>query len=134
MEWKASKSKALSKFLHKIIDHNKKFVQYPYLLSDRDDSQYWRDIARGNDVIQEVSDYADSFRMDRWCEQGETKFNRFNLISMILGYEKTYANKLEDISVADVEDYTFFKGMSKKFYEHLIRNNQTVDQYIESIK
>ena len=134
MEWNASKSKALSKFLHKIIDHNKKFVQYHYLLSDRDDSQYWKDIARGNDVIQEVSDYADSFRMDRWCEQGETKFNRFNLISMILGYEKTYANKLEDISVADVEDYTFFKGMSKKFYEHLIRNNQTVDQYIESIK
>ena len=45
------------------------------------------------------------------------------IISMILGYEKTYANKLEDISVADVEDYTSPKGMSKKFYEHSIRNN-----------
>ena len=52
---------------------------------------------------------------------------------MILGYEKTYANKLEDISVADVEDYTSPKGMSKKFYEHLYVTN-LVDQHIELTK
>ena len=53
----------------------------------------------------EVSDYADASKKDRWCEQGETKFNRFNLISMLLGYEKTYSNTLEDISAEDIEDY-----------------------------
>lgn len=131
--WNASKSKALSKFLHRIIDHNKRFVYYHYTLSERQDTQYWRDIAQGQDAVQEVSDYADAFKKDRWCEQGETKFNRFNLISMLLGYEKTYANTLEDISAEDIEDYEFFKGMSKKHYEHLIRNNLTVNEYIDKI-
>jgi len=131
--WNATKSKALSKFMHKMIDHNKRFVYYHYIMSERNDSEYWRAIAQGHNAVQEVSDYADSFRSDRWCEQGETKFNRFNLISMILGFEKTYSNKLEDISVEDIEDYKFFKNMSKKHYEHLIRNNLTVPEYIAKI-
>ncbi|OUX06148.1 MAG: hypothetical protein CBE00_08375 [Planctomycetaceae bacterium TMED240] len=131
--WNASKSKALSRFMHRIIDHNKRFVYYHYILSERQDSEYWRNISQGHDAVQEVCDYADSFKSDRWCEQGETKFNRFNLISMILGFEKTYCNELEDISAEDIEDYEFFKGMSKKHYEHLIRNNLTVDEYIDKI-
>ena len=94
--------------MHRIIDLNKRFV-YNYISSERQDSEYWRNIAQGHDAVQEVCDYADSFRMDRWCEQGETKFNRFNPISMIMGFEKTYCNEVEDISVEDAEDYVFFK-------------------------
>ena len=131
--WNPSKAKVLSKFMHKIIDHNKRFVYYHYTLSERNDTQYWKDIAQGHKAVQEVSDYADSFKTDRWCEQGETKFNRFNLISMLLGYKKTYANELMDLTVEDAEDYAFFKSMSKDFYTHLIRNNLTVNEYIEKI-
>lgn len=132
--WNSSKAKVLSKFMHKIIDHNKRFVYYHYTLSERNDTQYWKDIAQGHKAVQEVSDYADSFKTDRWCEQGETKFNRFNLISMLLGYKKTYANELMDLTVEDAEDYVFFKKMSKDFYTHLIRNNLTVNEYIDRIK
>ena len=38
-----------------------------------------------------------------------------------------------DEMLEDVEDYVFFKNMSKKHYEHLIRNNLTVDEYINKI-
>ena len=48
---------------------------------------------------------------DRWCEQGETKFNRFNFRSRLLGYEKTYSNTLEDISAEDIEDYESLWGV-----------------------
>ena len=133
--WSSQKSQVLSKFLHRLIDHNKKFVYYHYMLSERNDSQYWRDIARGHDpaTAQEISDYADSFRKDRWCEQGETKFNRFNLISMMMGYNKRYTNELEDITPDEMEQYKCWVSHARTQQELLVKNNCTVDQWIRRI-
>ena len=105
------------------------------MLSERNDSQYWKDIARGHNqaTAQEVSDYADSFRKDKWCQQGETKFNRFNLISMMMGYEKRYTNELEDITQDEMEQYKCWVSHARTQQELLIKNNHTVDQWIQRI-
>lgn len=127
--WNSIKSKSLTKFMNRVIDHNKKFVEFHYRLSDRKDTVYWQSVAQGKDAVKELCDYTDSFKTDRWCEPGDTKFNQFNLISLLFGFDKEFTNDIENIDKVLLENYEHYVNSMRQHYLFLIRNNLTIKEY-----
>ena len=125
--------KAHDKVMQKFILHTKHFVHMHYRLSERNDTSYWREVGNDPNVVQELCDYADTFKNARWCETGDTKFNQFNLISLLFGYEKDYVNEIEKIDDELLENYNHYTKAMMEHYLFLIRNNLTVEQYLNSL-
>ena len=125
--------KAHDKVMQKFILHTKHFVHMHNRLSERNDTSYWREVGNDPNVVQELCDYADTFKNARWCETGDTKFNQFNLISLLFGYEKDYVNEIEKIDDELLENYNHYTKAMMEHYLFLIRNNLTVEQYLNSL-
>ena len=135
--WNNKKSEAHNRIMHKFIEHIKCFVHMHYRLSERTDTSYWREVGNDPVAVQELCDYikvleASTF-LERFLDKGETFFNRFNWVSLLLGFNKKYLNELHDISDDDIENYLHYTKMIIENYKHIIRNNLTIKEKLDNI-
>ncbi len=133
-EFKIDKTiRVLDRVMRRFINHTKRFVHMHYALSDRDDSQYWRDVGGNKDAIKDTCDYIDVLSRGSWVNKGETLFNQWNWTSMLLGYNKRYTNNLPEISDQQMDNYHHYTKAIIDNYKHMLRNNMTIGEYLDFI-
>lgn len=132
-EWDQKLSQIHSTRVRQFIDHIKKFVHFHYRLSERTDTPYWKSFNNDPTAVKELSDYIDILHKMKWVNHGETSLNQFNWVSMLLGFEKQYANKLSKIDDIEMENYLHYTEMLVANYKHLTNNNLTVEEVLQHI-
>ena len=125
--------KVHNRVMRKFIEHTRRFVYMHYALSERDDTQYWRDVANKPSAVQDVCDYIDILSTGTWVNKGETLLNQWNWTSMLLGYDKQYTNELPDITSEQMENYQHYTDLLIQNYKHISRNNITMSDYLDQI-
>lgn len=125
--------KVHNRVMRKFIEHTRRFVHMHYALSERDDTQYWRDVANKPSAVQDVCDYIDILSTGTWVNKGETLLNQWNWTSMLLGYDKQYTNELPDITSEQMENYQHYTDLLIQNYKHISRNNITMSDYLDQI-
>jgi len=131
--WDADMARAYSKTMINFVDHNKKFIHYHYKLSSRNDTPYWQSVANKPNAVKEVCDIADDLFDRPWTSFGETSYNQWNWIAMLLGFDKTYVNDLPVLDQSKMERYLFYTDMLKSHYEFLTKDNIPIKEYLEMI-
>jgi tryptophan halogenase len=119
--WSAKTSSIHDRIMKRFIDHTKKFVLYHYRLSERIDTPYWRSVGNDPTAVQEVSDYIDILASSKWVGKGDTLLNQWNWVSMLLGFNKKYTNKLK--SDVDIDDYLLYNKTLIYHYQSLVGQN-----------
>ena len=104
-----------------------------YRLSERTDTPYWREVGNDPIAVQELCDYIKVLETSTFLNKGETLLNQFNWVSLLLGYNKKYLNKLPDISDEDIENYLHYTKMIIENYKHTTRNNLTIKERLAYI-
>lgn len=118
--------------MSRFLSHMKEFVRNHYALSSRRDNDYWRDVTNDQSV-QYVSDVIARTKGRRWLNSGETAYNQFNWASMLLGYEKTYANPLAKIEPRRIKEYLDYSNELIVNYERLLKDNITIEQFLREV-
>jgi tryptophan halogenase len=130
--WDDRSARMLNTMMAQFLDNTKSFVGYHYQLSERIDTDYWRD-QKNPDVIQEVNDIISSKLRSPMLQKGQTSINKFNWTSLLIGFNKPFNNRLEDISQEHIENYLFFVKQAEENYKFLVRNNPLNEQIIKTI-
>ena len=131
--WNSKKTKVHNRIIQKFIDHTRRFVHMHYRLSERTDTPYWREVGNDPIAVQELCDYIKVLETSTFLNKGETLLNQFNWVSLLLGYNKKYLNKLPDISDEDIENYLHYTKMIIENYKHTTRNNLTIKERLAYI-
>lgn len=132
-KWDDRMARLMSRTVTKFIDHNRNFIYHHYRLSQRDDTEYWRQVANHTGAAQEVSDYADSLASIPWVGSGETVYNQWNWISMLLHFDRSYANCLPKIDAVALERYEFYSQQLINNYEFMLQHNMPIREFLELI-
>jgi tryptophan halogenase len=132
-EWTAKTAEIHSRIMIQFIDHTKKFVQYHYKISERDDTPYWREVANKPNAVQELCDYIDVLSKGKWLSKGETLLNQWNWTSMMLGFEKKYMNQIPDIESSRIDEYVHYTDLLIKNYEFIVGKNIPLKEMLKRI-
>jgi len=122
-----------SRVMKQFIDHTKRFVHFHYMLSERNDTPYWREVANKPGAVQELSDYIDVLSKGKWLSKGETLLNQWNWVSMMLGFDKPYVNQLPEIEESRIEEYLHYTDLLIKNSEFLMRKNITIKDFLDMV-
>jgi len=130
--WDNRSAKMLHTVMSQFLDNTKSFVGYHYQLSERDDTDYWKDQKNPN-AIQEVSDIISSKLRGPMLQKGETALNKFNWTSLLLGFDKKFNNSLSEITPEQIENYQHFCSQSESNYKFITRNNRRNEEILKQI-
>ncbi len=131
-DWSPRSSKVLASVMEKFLENTKNFIKYHYQLSDRTDTDYWMQYKNAN-AVQEVCDIIDErLKMD-WLNKGETLLNGWNWTSMLVGFDKSYINKLPLLTERQLESYQHFTNMLIENYKFLTKDNIKIQDRLEKI-
>jgi hypothetical protein len=118
--------------MSRFLTHMKEFIVNHYRLSSRRDTQYWRDVT-DEQSVKAVSDVIARTKGRRWLNSGETAYNQFNWASMLLGYDKTYANPVAEIAPDRMQEYLEYTQQLIANYERLLRNNIPIAEFLHEV-
>ena len=130
-DWNEKSSRLLNSIMTKFMDNTKQFVKYHYQLSDRTED-YWMQYKNEN-AVSEVNDVISNSLTGPWPLRGETLINKFNWISMLIGYDKPFDNKLRNITDEQLENYLHFSKISQENYKFITRNNLSNEEILRKI-
>ena len=108
------------------------FVEYHYQLSERTDTDYWRD-QKNPHAVQEVNDIISSKLRGPMLQKGETALNKFNWTSLLLGFDKEFNNSLSEITPEQIENYQHFCSQAESNYKFITRNNLKNEEILKQI-
>ena len=75
----------LDRVMSRFINHTKEFVRYHYVLTQREDSEWWE---YWGSLPNKIEDYfQESLKQKRYCKKNDTLINHYNIASMMVGYE-----------------------------------------------
>ena len=130
--WNDKSARTLHSVMSRFLDNTRSFVGYHYLLSDREDTDYWRSYEKVN-AVQEVNDIITSKLRGPRLQKGETLLNKFNWASLLVGFEKPFTNRLEDIPTEQMENYSMFCKLAQENYKFVTRNNPSNESILKQI-
>ena len=68
-----------------------------------------------------------------WVHHGETNLNLYNWVSMLVGYDKPYINKLPNLTRSQINDYKFYTQQLISNYNYLYKNNISIKDRLNYI-
>ena len=120
--WNTQASRTFSTIMTQFLENTKNFVKYHYQLSNRDDTEYWRNY-KNPSAVTEVNNIIHEKLQLSWPLKGQTLINKFNWASMLIGYNKPYTNTLHDIDPVLLENYQSYVELLQQNYKFITRNN-----------
>tara|TARA_Y100000592_G_C5476229_1_gene322428 strand:- start:1847 stop:3370 length:1524 start_codon:yes stop_codon:yes gene_type:complete len=130
--WTNKESMIFSKVMKKFLNETMNYVLGHYTLSNRNDSEYWRSYNKSNS-IKITSDMIESKLKNGWVHHGETNLNLYNWVSMLVGYDKPYINKLPNLTRSQINDYKFYTQQLISNYNYLYKNNISIKDRLNYI-
>lgn len=134
--WTKSVSRSYSKFMDLFLEHTKNFVKYHYTLTKRSDTEfwkYWSHLNVDNTEVRQYNNYIERYLKNSFSKKGETVFNQFNLVSMLIGLEQPCTIKT-DVTEHQLNRFRFVSRLNRLNYQHLIKDNLNHNDFLNLIQ